>query len=77
MPTSMKELGLDRLSVEERILLVEEIWDSIALGPGAFTLTDKHRQDIDRRLEQYSDNPKAGSPWDDVKMRLRGKTDCA
>lgn len=71
----MKELGLDRLSVAERILLVEELWDSIASSPQAFTLTDVHRQDLDRRLDQYRDNPKAGSAWDEVKTRLQGKTD--
>jgi putative addiction module component (TIGR02574 family) len=26
----MKELGIDRLSLEERISLVREIWDSVA-----------------------------------------------
>lgn len=75
MSASMKALGLDRLSVAERILLVEELWDSIASSPEAFTLTDAHRQDLDRRLEQYRDNPKAGSPWKEVKTRLQGKTD--
>lgn len=73
MSTSMKELGLDRLSVAERILLVEELWDSIAPGPEAFTLTEIHQQDLDRRLEQYRDNPKSGSPWAEVKARLQGK----
>ncbi|HVA50655.1 MAG TPA: addiction module protein [Pirellulales bacterium] len=75
MSASMKELGIDRLSVAERILLVEEIWDSIAASPEAFTLTESHRQDLDRRLEQYRDNPKAGAPWEEVKARLQRKTD--
>jgi putative addiction module component (TIGR02574 family) len=30
MQTTAKSLGIDRLSLAERILLVEEIWDSIA-----------------------------------------------
>lgn len=74
MSASMKELGLDRLSVAERILLVEELWDSIAPGAEAFTLADTHRKDLDRRLEQYRDSPKSGSPWAEVKVRLQGKT---
>lgn len=40
-----------------------------------FTLTDTHRQDFDRRLERYREKPKAGSPWEEVKARLQGKTD--
>jgi putative addiction module component (TIGR02574 family) len=67
MSTSMKDLGLDQLSVAERILLVEELWDSIPSSPEAFTLTDERRQDLDRRLAHYRDNPKAGSPCEDVK----------
>ena len=74
MSTSMSDLGLDRLSIAERILLVEELWDSIASSPEAFTLTDAHRQDLERRLEKYRDDPKAGSPWEEVKARLQGKT---
>ena len=33
MSPTLKSLGLDQLSVAQRILLVEEIWDSIALYP--------------------------------------------
>ncbi len=72
MPTTMKELGLDRLSLAERILLVEELWDSIAASPDAAPLTEAHKRDLQRRLDAYRDNPKAGSPWEEVRERLRG-----
>jgi putative addiction module component (TIGR02574 family) len=72
MSTTMSELGLDRLSVAERILLVEELWDSIAAAPEAVTLSEAHKRDLERRLDAYRDNPKAGSPWEDVKARLQG-----
>jgi len=72
MSATMKSLGLDQLSVAERILLVEEIWDSIAATPEANPLTDLHKQDLQRRLDAYRDDPKAGSPWDEVKARLQG-----
>jgi putative addiction module component (TIGR02574 family) len=70
LPT-LKALGLDRLSVAERILLVEEIWDSIARDAMEIPLTDSQRQDLERRLAAYEANPKAGSSWDEVKARLR------
>ena len=63
MPASIKSLGLDRLSLAERILLVEELWDSIAACPEEFTLSEPHRQDLQRRLDAYRDDPKAGTPW--------------
>ena len=72
MSASMKELGLDRLSPAERILLVEDLWDSIAASPEATTLSDLHKQDLQRRLDAARDDPKAGSPWEEVKSRLMG-----
>ena len=72
MPTMMKSLGLDQLTVDERITLVEELWDSIATYPGAVSLSDAQRQDLQRRLDAHRDNPKAGSPWAKVKARLHG-----
>jgi putative addiction module component (TIGR02574 family) len=73
MPSSsMSALGLDRLSVAERILLVEELWDSIAATPEAVTLSNAQQQDLERRLDAYGDNPEAGSSWEDVKTRLQG-----
>lgn len=72
MSATMKGLGLDRLSQAEHILLVEELWDSIAASPEAEVLADVHKQDLQRRLDAYRDNPKAGSSWEEVKTRLRG-----
>jgi putative addiction module component (TIGR02574 family) len=71
-PSSMSVLGLDRLSLAERILLVEELWDSIAASPEAVTLTEAQQQDLQHRLDAYRDHPKAGSPWEEVKTRLQG-----
>ena len=69
----MKELGIDRLSVDERVLLAEEIWDSIAAEADAAPLTDAQRADLDRRLAEYAADPTAGSSWEDVKARLRDR----
>jgi putative addiction module component (TIGR02574 family) len=74
MSVSMKSLGLDQLSVEERMLLAEELWDSVAVTPEDVPVTSAQKQDLQRRLEAYKDNPKAGSPWEEVKARLGRKS---
>ena len=61
------------MSVAERILLVEDVWDSIAAMPESLPLTDAEREELDRRLEAYHKNPAAGSPWDEVKARIAGE----
>lgn len=73
MSSTLKTLGIDQLSVAQRILLVEEIWDSIAVEEQEISLTEAQRQDLERRLTAYEANPKAGSSWDEVKARLREK----
>ena len=56
--------------MSERILLVEDIWDSIASVPEALSLTKEQREELNRRLQAYHDNPEAGSPWEEVKARI-------
>jgi putative addiction module component (TIGR02574 family) len=58
------------LSVSERILLVEDIWDSIAKVPESVPLTPAQREELDRRLEDYHRNPRDGSPWEEVRSRV-------
>lgn len=72
MSVSMKDFGLDRLSVSDRMSLVEELWDSIATSSEPLPLTDAQRQDLQRRLDLLRDNPNAGSPWEEVRSRLMG-----
>ncbi len=62
-----------RLSLNERIQLVEDLWDSIAAIPDSVPLTDAQREELDRRLDAYHRNPNSGSPWLDVKRRILGK----
>lgn len=50
MGALLKSLGIDRLSVEERLELVEDLWDSIAEEDAATSLTDAQRAELDRRL---------------------------
>jgi putative addiction module component (TIGR02574 family) len=59
------------MPVAERILLVEDIWDSIAAVPEAVTMTDAQREELERRLADYHRNPELGAPWQEVKARIR------
>ncbi|HLI19135.1 MAG TPA: addiction module protein [Rhodanobacteraceae bacterium] len=45
--------ALRDLPVEQRLHLVEELWDSIAADQGALALTDAQRRELDRRLDAY------------------------
>jgi len=60
-----------KLSVSERILLVEDIWDSIADAPEPIALSRAQELELDVRLEAYHKNPTEGSPWATVRDRIR------
>jgi putative addiction module component (TIGR02574 family) len=55
-----------KLSIAERINLVEEIWDSIAEENGCFELSDAQKQELDRRLESFRENPLQGRTWEEI-----------
>ena len=69
MNTQLSEIL--QLSVAERIQLVEDIWDSIAVVPEAVSLTEEQKAELDRRLESYRANPKEGISWQELKDKLR------
>lgn len=71
MNTSAKSLGIDRLSVDDRIRLVEEIWDGIAESVQSMEIPRSHQEELERRLAAMEENPNAGSTWDVVKARLQ------
>ena len=58
------------LSIDERIQLVADIWDSIAEHPEAVEVAPEVRALLDKRLAAYRKDPDAGSPWSDVKERI-------
>lgn len=55
-----------QLSVEERIRLVEAIWDSIAATPEEVDITEAQKEELDRRMEAYRQNPGRGVSWQQV-----------
>ena len=73
MGVSLKSLGIDRLSVEERLALLEELWDSIADSGADLPLTDAQRAELDRRLAEHEARPDEVVPWEDVKASIGGR----
>ena len=60
-----------RLPPDQRLKLVEDIWDSIAASPENVPVADWHRVELDRRLADATERP--SQSWDDVQARLKPK----
>lgn len=72
----MKKISASEIAempIEERIQLVEDIWDSIAELPESVTVPDWHKEELERRLDAYHSNPTEDSPWSEVREKLLGE----
>jgi putative addiction module component (TIGR02574 family) len=70
MAVSLKSLGIERLTVEERLRLVEELWDSIAEDT---PLPDAQREELERRLAEHEANPGDVVAWEEVKASIAAR----
>jgi putative addiction module component (TIGR02574 family) len=57
---------IKKLSVAERIILVEEIWDSIAEENEAFKLSKAQKEALERRSKSFA----GGRSWDEIKAEF-------
>jgi putative addiction module component (TIGR02574 family) len=71
MSVTLKSLGLDQLNVDQRLDLVEEIWDSIAAEGQALPLTPAQVGELDRRLAEHRATPDDVVPIEEVMASLR------
>jgi putative addiction module component (TIGR02574 family) len=62
---------LRQLPLDQRIKLVEDLWDSIAADQQALPLTPEQRAELDRRLDGYEADKDAGRPADEVIEDIR------
>ncbi len=62
---------LHDLPLEQRLKLVEDLWDSIAAEEHKLQLTDEQRQLLDERLDAYELDGDPGEPADIVVDRIR------
>jgi putative addiction module component (TIGR02574 family) len=69
MVPSLEELGIAKLSVEERLTLAEAIWESAAQEIEQAPLTEPQKQELERRLADSIARPDAVTPWEIIKAR--------
>jgi putative addiction module component (TIGR02574 family) len=66
MTAILQQLGIDRMTVAERIALVQEILDSVAAEQPRPPLSEAKRRELDRRLADHAANPGDCVPWEEV-----------
>jgi putative addiction module component (TIGR02574 family) len=70
---SMKDLGIDKLPVAERLALADEIWDSIGDIPGIWD-EDELAAELERRNAEMDEHPERCLTLEQLRARLEGRT---
>ena len=63
--------ALERLSSEEKLLLVSELWDEITAQQNHIPVSQTLLDELDRRMEEFRRDPAAATTWDEAKQRIR------
>jgi putative addiction module component (TIGR02574 family) len=71
MPVSIEALGIDRLSIGQRLELIGQIWNSLPEEIDPQEVPDWHRAELAKRREQARAQPGVGKPWRDALGRLQ------
>jgi len=74
LPKAAAELLRTPLTVEQRLELIGELWDSIPDSLDELPIPEWHQQELERRLAAADTDPDAAIPWEQVKRRLREKS---
>ena len=72
MEQTMTELkDILKLSVSERIHLVQTIWDSIAMDTEISEISGEHKKILDERMKAHENNPNDVVSWEELKKSVK------
>jgi putative addiction module component (TIGR02574 family) len=61
----------EEMSIAERILYVQDLWDRIAEEPEGVPVSEEWKAELARRVDAHRADPSAAIPWEQVKAKLR------
>ena len=70
MPVSVEALGIHRLSVKERLELIEQIWDSLPDHVNPDEVPAWHLAELAKRRAEADASPRVGKPWREALARF-------
>lgn len=72
MAQTMTEIkDILKLSIDERIHLVQTIWDSIATDTEVSDISEEHKKILDERIKAHKSNPDDIVSWEEVKKGVK------
>ena len=65
------DIDMNKLSPDERLDLIEELWDSLSTDPAKIPITEAQANELDLRLTDMAQDDSLGIPWETVLARIR------
>lgn len=62
----MSAIDISRLSKEDKLLLLDELWAEMERDPAQLKLSNEQQQELDRRLEALKQEDPSGLNWSGV-----------
>jgi putative addiction module component (TIGR02574 family) len=72
LTVTIQSLGIDQLTVQERLELIEQIWDSLPTQVQAEEIPAWHREEITKRRAILEATNAVGRPWREVLAKDEG-----
>lgn len=70
---TLRELGIDSLSIEERLEIAQQLWDSVAEELQQQPLSEAQRCELERRIVAANARPDEGVAWETVREEARAR----
>lgn len=64
---------IEKLSIPEKILLVEDLWDSISSDESAIPVPQSHMTELDKRLARHKAMPGELLSLDELQKRIKSR----
>jgi putative addiction module component (TIGR02574 family) len=68
---SLPVIDLEGLTIDERLDLIERLWDSLGSAANTIALTPTQRDELNRRVDDLDREGPTGTPWDEAIRRIR------
>ena len=68
-PISLTDIAA--MTIDERMALVQAIWDSIAAETDPIHLTEPQKRELDRRIAELDADPQNVLTWEEIKAHVQ------
>ena len=69
-----QSLEIDEMTADERLRLIEDLWESLRQKPHSVPLAKPQREELDRRLDALESDGPTGIAWDEVVRQIKRRS---